>query len=459
LKTAPFKISYSAAVVLLLVVVITWLNFNQVRWTNREVFSNDVKHYYSYLPAVFYEQDLSLSFLYDTLHRDTERELYSPNRTPDGRSVLKMTMGLAIGFLPFFAAAHLYCTIAGIPPDGFAEPYHFAIQFSSLVYFVLGLLYLRRVLRIYFSERTVALTLFLIAFGTNAFYYLSIRAGNVHTFDFFLAAAFIWQTLAWHQRHRMRDALLLGCFMGMLVLTRPINILFLLFFMLYGVLDTQGLFSKLRLIWHYRVQAIAATACGFICVLPQLCYWKFISGHFLFNSYVGEHFYFLHPHLLKGLFSFRNGWFIYTPIMVVSVCGIVLLRKKLPEFFVATLVLLLVYVYVTFSWWCWWYGGSFGMRALIDLYPLLSIPLALVLEYFFARRKAVRVSFFIMLTMLVLLNLFQTMQAKYNIIHYDAMTWQNYRRVFFTATGKPDREKYLRHPDYQKALRGEEEEQ
>jgi hypothetical protein len=49
------------------------------------------------------------------------------------------------------------------------------------------------------------------------------------------------------------------------------------------------------------------------------------------------------------------------------------------------------------------------------------------------------------------------MQSKYNILHYDSMTWENYREIFFTATTKPDREKHLKHPDYEKALRGEEE--
>jgi hypothetical protein len=47
------------------------------------------------------------------------------------------------------------------------------------------------------------------------------------------------------------------------------------------------------------------------------------------------------------------------------------------------------------------------------------------------------------------------MQAKYNIIHYDSMTMRSYFKVFFTTSKQPDREKYLDHPDYDKALRGE----
>jgi len=36
------------------------------------------------------------------------------------------------------------------------------------------------------------------------------------------------------------------------------------------------------------------------------------------------------------------------------------------------------------SWWAWWYGGSFGLRAFIDSYSLLIFPLAALLSYFYS---------------------------------------------------------------------------
>lgn len=433
------------------------MNFNQERWRLKEVLSHDVNHYYSYLPAFFYEKDLSLSFLKDSLNADVEARHFAPNKTPQGNPVIKMSMGMAIGYLPFFALAHVYASLFHYEVNGFSEPYHFAIQFSSLFYFLLGLYFLSKLLRNFFDEKIIALSLFLISFGTNVFYYLSIRAGNVHTFDFFLVSAFLYMVLNWHKRNSMINSILLGILLGLLTLTRPLNALFFLVFVLYDVKTLHDLTVKFKLLIQHKLQLSIFLLCSLTVLLPQLLYWHSVSGHFLFNSYVGEHFFFDRPHVMKGLFSFRNGWLIYTPMMIIPLFGIIWLRRYANPFMYILPLFLGIYLYVTFSWWCWWYGGSFGQRALIDLYPLLAIPLSGALQELMSYSKKVRIPAYSILASLVLLNLFQTMQAKYNIIHYDSMTRANYLRVFLSTSGQPDREKYLRHPDYAKAQRGEDE--
>lgn len=192
-------------------------------------------------------------------------------------------------------------------------------------------------------------------------------------------------------------------------------------------------------------------------VLPQLLYWKFISGQYFFNSYVGEHFFFKNAHVFYGLFSFRKGWLIYSPVMLVAIFGLFCLRKRLPAFFIGHLFFVLIYIYVVFSWWCWWYGGSFGQRALIDIYSVLAIPFAAFL-HFVNREHAAKTKWLnLFLIVCLILNVWQTTQAKYNIIHYDSMTRANYFRVLFTITKQEERELYLQHPNYEKALKGEEE--
>src|SRR6185436_10253555 len=113
---------------------------------------------------------------------------------------------------------------------------------------------------------------------------------------------------------------------------------------------------------------------GILIFLPQLFYWKHQTGSWFFNSYLNEHFYFNNPHVFYGLFSFRKGWLVYTPIMFFALAGLYTLFKTMKEFFYPVLILFLLYIYVAFSWWCWWYGGSYGQRALIDIYPFLAVP-------------------------------------------------------------------------------------
>lgn len=205
------------------------------------------------------------------------------------------------------------------------------------------------------------------------------------------------------------------------------------------------------------VHLFIMAACGFLLFLPQLIYWKLQTGHWFYNSYVGEHFYFNNPHILEGLFSFRKGWLIYTPTMLIAIGGIFFLLKSKKEFYYSTLVLLILYVYVAFSWWCWWYGGSFGQRSMIDLYPFLTIPLAAFLAYISNRTDWISRTTSVVVILLVCLNLFQTMQAKYNIIHYDSMTKAAYIDAFFRTEKHPEREKLLQHPNLEKAMRGEDE--
>jgi hypothetical protein len=442
---------------ILCAIVVTWVNFNQVKWTTGDVIVHDIAKYYSYLPAAFYEKDLSLSFLYDSINRDQETKFYAPNRSENGATIIKMSAGMAFTYLPFFLMADGYARLFNYPVDGFSEPYQFAVQFGTLVYYLIGLFFLKKILESLFERRVVTLALFCITFSTHVFYYLTLAAGLSHIIGFTVSCIFIVYTLKWHDTPTFRFSLILGLCLGFLALVRPINVLFGIFFVLYGVTGLRSFSEKLRLFLRNWLYILVVAMSAFVIFLPQMIYWKVLTGHFLYNSYVGEGFYFLKPHILEAIFGFRKGWLIYTPVMVFGILGFVPLYQRHRVWFLPVLMLFVIYVYVVFSWWCWWYGGSFGQRVLIDIYPFLCIPLALILEKCFQTKKAIKVCVVSFVVFCTLLNLFQTIQAKYNILHYDAMTRENYFQIFGTITTKPDREKYLDHPDYEKARRGEQE--
>ena len=64
--------------------------------------------------------------------------------------------------------------------------------------------------------------------------------------------------------------------------------------------------------------------------------------------------------------------------MILTLVGIPLLYKTYKQFFASVAVTFILAVYVMFSFWCWWYGGSFGCRPIIEYYGLLAIPMAAV---------------------------------------------------------------------------------
>jgi len=444
-------------VIALTIIVVTWVNFNITFWQSKKVIEYDVAFYYSYLPSVFYYHDISQNFLKDTVNQNIEKNYFVPSKLKNGDYVFKSTMGMALSYLPFFTAAHIFAKVFNYEVNGYSEPYHFAIQFSSLFYFIFGLLFLIKTLQLYFTDIIVSLVLICIIFGTNTLYYLTIGAGMSHAVNFGLISAFVYYTIKWHQRASFKHSILIGLIGGMLTLIRPINILIFLFFFLYNIKSAKDLLRKSLVFFKYKIHVLTIALLGILICLPQLIYWKYQTGSWFFNSYVGEHFYFKNPHILYGLFSFRKGWLIYTPIMAFALIGIYYLYKTMKEFFIPASALILIYLYVAFSWWCWWYGGSYGQRSLIDIYPVLALPFAAFLFHLHNSSVLKKSVSYSLMIMFILLNIFQTMQAKWNTIHFDSMTKEAYFDAFLRLTKNPEREKFLKHPDIEKAKAGLEE--
>jgi hypothetical protein len=444
-------------IVLVTFISATWVNFNITFWASEKVLEYDVAGYYGWLPSLFYHHDLSQKFLSEEENAQIANKYFTNTQVLNGNRIFKYSMGMGITYLPFFALSHLYCKITGVPTTGFSEPYHMGVQFSSLFYFLIGLIFLIKILRLYFNDVIVTLTLLFTVFGTNAFYYITVGGGMSHAVDFSLVCIFIWHTIQWNNNPSLKNTLILGLTGGFLTLIRPINILVFVFFALYKISSWESLKSKLRFLLHQWMKLIIIGVVAFLVFLPQLIYWKKYTGSWLFNSYVGEHFYFNHPHIFYGLFSYRKGWFVYTPIMLFACAGFYFLYKQRREIFTGALVVFILYLYVAFSWWCWWYGGSYGQRSLIDIYPLMALCLGAFLYYIHHSGALKKWVVYTVMILLLLLNLFQTAQAKWNTIHFDSMTKDAYWDAFLRLTKNPEREKFLKHPDIEKAKAGLEE--
>ena len=68
----------------------------------------------------------------------------------------------------------------------------------------MGLLILRKLLLIYFSDGITSLVLFAVFFGSNLFYYATIEGPMAHAFDFALIALFMHLTIKWYAMSRDR---------------------------------------------------------------------------------------------------------------------------------------------------------------------------------------------------------------------------------------------------------------
>lgn len=432
---------------------LTWLYIiGTSKLWEKNLVINDVVSYYGYLPAAIVNHDLTLNFI---VGNESYAGKYWPENAPNGGRVIKTTMGLSFLYAPFFLMGHATAKIMHYTADGYSPPYMVFLLLSCLFYLIVGFYFLRKLLLLFFSDGITSLTMVSVFFGTNLLWYTTYDGLMSHAYLFTFLTIFIYLAVKWHSEPKLKTAIFVGLTGGLITLIRPTMMLCFVLFALYNVYNKQSLLEKLKLFKSKPLHLIVIALCAFIVLIPQLAYWKFVTGNWLFFSYVGERFYWNNPHLIEGLFGFRKGWLLYTPIMVFAICGIFYLRKNAASFFLSVSILFPLLVYTFFSWWAWWYGGSFGLRAFVDYYGLFAIPMAaFYTQIYEARFRALKWLFTMVAFLLIFLNLFQTWQFKNGLIHYDSMTKESYILGFGMNHHTAEWYDALNAPDYNRARKG-----
>ncbi len=438
--------------------------FSVQPWRNAEkqnaLINWDVTSYYSYLPAVFVHHDLKFNFLNNSPINYAEKHQFWPETAPNGNKVIKTTMGMSILYLPFFLVAHI-CAVfhPGINANGFSKAYEIGLTFSSVFYLIIGLYFLSKILLRLYNEKNVSILLLLVFFGSNLFYYSTTEPCMSHAYTFSLACILMHLTTKVFENLNIKIALLLGLILGLLFLVRPTNILFGLVCFLFNVFSWESF--KKRLLWsleNTKLLVLTILVAISICSI-QFIYWKWATGDWIFNSYIGERFYFDRPRILNFLFSYRKGWLVYSPVFILSFLGIYKMYQNKNEWGLPIIITLIATVYLFSSWWCWWFGGGFGMRPMIDYYPLLVIPIGELLKQALPSLKNGVLS---LILFCICFNLFQTLQRRSLVIHWDSMSKESYW-AFFTKIKMENAEDWERQedllikPDYKKAKKGESE--
>jgi hypothetical protein len=446
--------NYSQLIIWLFIPVVVITSFSHHRWVDPgKVIDWDVKSYYAYLPATFIHHDLSLSFI-----NENPQEYYKwfwPVATPTGGKCIVTSMGLSFLYAPFFFVAHGIAAISGYPTDGYSVPYAFALHFSSLFYLIIGLFFLRKLLLKFFNQITVAITIIVVFVGTNLFYYTAFAATMSHAYNFALISIYIYYIDKWFDKQTPKYTVLLGLLSGLIVLIRPSNILILLILFFWKTSSIKDIKERIVFFLKNYKHVFLMIICFILVWIPQFAYWKYVSGKFLFFSYSGINgkFFWANPQIFDILFSYRKGWWVYTPVMFISTLGIFVMIFKMKKYYLGILVFLLLNIFVQSSWWCWWFGGSFGLRAFIDSYGLMAIPLACLID------QSLRIKikgYFIILTIgfFTWYNIFQIKQLNHQALHYWWMSKTSYWKNFMETQPAPGYWESVPVPDYPKARKG-----
>ena len=180
---------------------------------------------------------------------------------------------------------------------------------------------------------------------------------------------------------------------------------------------------------------------AFIVFLPQMTYWHLTTGKWFTYSYSyastgPEGFdYWKNPQIFKVLFGVVSGWYIYSPVMILSLAGLVWMLLKKQTGSLAILIVFLIILYINSSWWCYSFDCAFGYRSFIEFYALFAIAIAILLQALIPSEVFIRTGIIIVLAVF-----FSYLNIRMSLLYnWDPCwccgkwNWKNYAKVVHYA--------------------------
>ena len=415
--------------------VMSWyFHKDSARFIDRYELWSDRAGYYIYLPATFY-----YGFDARKLPADLDMKTGGGFSIDTARNKIdtKYTYGVALMLSPFFAAAHLVSRITGYHDlNGFSLIYLRFMMLAAVIYLMLGLWLLHLFLRHYFPRRVIFPVLLLTLFGTNLFYYTLIDGMMSHVYSFFLFSLFLFSLQRYLATDNFRYFIVLSVALAIATLIRPTDIILGLSLFFLDIKSRNELFTRFQNILKPK-PILVILLILLILFLPQMIYWKYLSGHWLHFSYQGEGFTnWRNPRFAEVLFSPVNGLISYTPLVLFMLAGMVIMviRKKQNRWLIIALFGLVTLVCA--SWKMWYFGCSFGQRSYIEYFTILAIPLGWFITMVTANRNFLLKTLLIFLLMLtVYANIrYTTGYYRFDRCYYGSTwDWDFYRRTYERA--------------------------
>ena len=346
------------------------------------VIDGDALGYYAWLRSVVVDGDIDFSndyrLLTDELAEDSEELTPTvtglvPNKWPPGSALLWAPFFLAVGLcisLLNLAGAHM-------PFDGLALPFKISAGVAGIVYATAGIWFCYDLARRVHSAPAAFWATLTLWLASSSLYYSLVSPTYSHATSLFAVALFTHTWFRTRGRTDPRRFALLGVLGGLAALVRSQDLIVLLIpgiELLAGIRDRR---------WSFRGAcgrlAVLAVACG-ATFSPQLWAWQVIYGTPVLNPHGGSDFFgWTRPAILQTLFSMRQGLISWAPVVVLATLGLPRLVRRDAVLGWASVITLLLALYVNASATMWWAGAGFGARRFVGYTPLLVLGLTALL--------------------------------------------------------------------------------
>ena len=372
------------------------------------LYSSDEVQYFSYLRSLWFDRDVSFEneyrYFYD--HRIAQsadfHRTFLELETPAGRRINYGTLGSAVLWSPFYAAADVLARMArvaggSVPVDGYSRPYVAAVAYGSAFYgfaaIVLGIAAARRL------SGAAALSSGLAVWaGTPILFYMYVAPPFSHACSAFAVALLVTVWLHVRQTWTVPGAIALGLAGALVAMVREQDALFIAAPAVDYAFTHAARLGRRQAGGPGVAASFAPAAAGcaafLLGYLPQLLAYQALNGRPRPSELVTRKMNWTAPHALQVLASPEHGFFFWTPLAVLCLAGLVVAvtsrskpgatgsglstgRRR-----VAACMLLMValQVYVSGAVESWTVAGAFGQRRFVSLTVLLVIGLAALRE-------------------------------------------------------------------------------
>ena len=359
------------------------------------IYSSDEIQYFAYLRSLWFDRDLSFEneyrYFYDRGIGKSEgfRETFLERQTDTGRRLNFGTLGCAVLWSPFYLAGDLAARMSGAPRDGFSRPYVAGVAYGSALYGFLAL-----VLAVLCAGRLGlngfggALAVWL---GTPLLFYMYVAPPFSHACSAFAVALFTYVWLRVRDDWSPAGLAALGAAGALMAMTREQDV----FFIAGPALDFV-LQAARRPLTALPWGGLLAAAAGFLLAYsPQLAAYHVVNGHFGPHASVANKMKWYAPHALQVLLSPEHGFFVWTPLAILALVGLMMLPRaasvlgRSGHLWICLVLMFVLQVYISGSVDSWTVAGGFGQRRFVALTTVLVIGVAALARPAAGRRLVV----------------------------------------------------------------------
>jgi len=416
-----------------LLIIFIGLNLSKSSEHRSHFIDGDGSGHYAWLSAIFIHHSLDFNEVFEAEKQRKGPDYQGHNyHKINGTTINKFPPGTAFLIMPFFLLAMLLSNIFGLQLDGYNFLFQYGVGLAAVFWCWLGLLFLLKTLKSYkLSEHTSLVFIAAALFSTNLFAYAFLMPSFSHVYSFAAISVLFYYVRMYFINQKLSHLIVAAIALGFVFMIRPVNIIVIIALPLLADNWTDfknTVFHKLK-----SFRFLLALIVVIISVSPYLIINYLQTSQLFYFSYKGEGFYWSHPEILNFLFSFRKGWFIYTPFYLLLFPAMFILFRKNKYQFFWFLAFFIILIYVFSSWWNWFYGDSFGMRPMVDFTSIFILVISLSFNNI---KSAIKKLLLLFLLIVTTLNLVQSYQYVKGIIHPDSMNMTAYFKVFLKTSAK-----------------------